>query len=249
MNQGIIEIKKFKIRCSGISQIMTNPRSKKDQEAGILAKTAQTFCKTWLKEQLYMRRNEFSSKYTDKGNIMEDNSIDFIGAQLDLGLLLKNEEELSNDFMTGTPDVRIPALIIDAKNSWDCFTFPLFEEDVPNDAYYWQAQGYLELENKDDYKLVYVLSDTPIHLIEKEAYWYCKNNGYDELDNDIYHEFEDRMTYPRIDDSLKIKVFDIKRSPEDVMKIQERVIQCRVYINSLIAMLPKNINVIINNDL
>jgi len=28
---------------------------------------------------------------------------------------------------------------------------------------------------KENYKLIYVLSDTPQNLIEREAYWYCKN--------------------------------------------------------------------------
>lgn len=227
-------MKEFKIRGSACGQIMTNPRAKKDIEAGLLSKTAKTYCETWLKEQLYNRKKEFSSKYTDKGNITEDESIDFVADQLGYGMLMKNEKHLDNHIMTGTPDVILKDLIIDVKNSWDNFTFPLFETEIPNKDYYWQAQCYMYLTGKSDYKLIYVLSDTPIHLIEKEAYYWCQNNGYEELDIDIHKEFINKMTYNDIDDNLKIKIFDIKRNDVDIEKIKERVWQCRSYISKLI---------------
>lgn len=226
-------MKEFKIRASACGQIMTNPRAKKDIEAGVLSQTAKTYCETWLKEQLYNRKKDFSSKYTDKGNICEDNSLDFIAQQLEYGMLIKNEKHLDNHIMTGTPDVILKDLIIDVKNSWDNFTFPLFEIDVPDKNYYWQAQCYMYLTGKAQYKLIYVLSDTPTNLIEKEAYYWCKDNGYDELDIDVYKQFIRKMTYNDIDDKLKIKVFNIERNNEDISKIEKRVIECRNYIESL----------------
>ena len=226
-------MKEFKIRASAIGQIMAEPKLKADKEAGLLGETAKTYCETWVKEQLYNRRKEFTSKQTEKGNIMEDNSIDFIANQLGLGMLLKNEQYYSNEFMTGTPDVVLPKLIIDVKNSWDCFTFPLFETDIPNKVYYWQAQGYLNLTGRDDYKLIYVLSDTPDHLITREAYFYAKNNGYDEVTTEMFNEFSDKMTYSDIPDHLKIKVFNISRNDSDIERIKQQVIKCRNYIETL----------------
>lgn len=218
-------MKDFKIRASQCGQIM-----------GIkgLGKTGQTYCETWLKEQLYNRKKTFSSKYTDKGNIMEDASLDFIAEQLGYGMLIKNKKQKENDYITGTPDVVLNDLIIDVKNSWDPFSFPLFDIDVPNNAYYWQAQCYMELFNIDNYKLIYVISDTPINLIEKEAYYWCKDNGYDELDLDIYKQFIRKMTYQDVDSKLKLKLFDIKRNPKDIEKVIERVWECRNYISKLL---------------
>lgn len=218
-------MKDFKIRASQCGQIM-----------GIkgLGKTGQTYCETWLKEQLYNRKKTFSSKYTDKGNIMEDASLDFIAEQLGYGMLIKNEKQKENDYITGTPDVVLNDLIIDVKNSWDPFSFPLFDIDVPNNAYYWQAQCYMELFNIDNYKLIYVISDTPVNLIEKEAYYWCKDNGYDELDLDIYKQFIRKMTYQDVDSKLKLKSFDIKRNPKDIEKVIERVWECRNYISKLL---------------
>ncbi len=223
----------FKIRASACGQIMTNPRAKKDIEAGILSQTAKTYCETWLKEQIYNRKKEFTSKYTEKGNISEDNSLDFIAEYLGYGMLMKNEEHLNNHIMTGTPDVILKDLVIDVKNSWDNFTFPLFETDIPDKSYYWQAQCYMYLTGKSNYKLIYVLSDTPVHLIEKEAYYWCKNNGFEELDIDIHKQFIRKMTYTDIEDKYKIKVFDIERNNEDIQKIEKRVLECRKYIKEL----------------
>ena len=226
-------MKEFKIRCSAISQIMGQPRSKAEKEAGELSQTAKTYCQTWLKEQIYSRRREFATKYTDKGLIVEDNSIDFAADYLGLGMLLKNDDNFSNDFMTGTPDVILNDAVFDVKNSWDCFTFPLFDDELPNKDYYWQMQGYMELCDKPAAKLIYTLMDTPIHLIEKEAYWYAKNNGYDEVDTDMYNSFVDKMTYTNIPDKYRIKIFDIQKNDQDIELIKEQVIKCRMYIKTL----------------
>nr|AKH47489.1 hypothetical protein P12024L_20 [uncultured marine virus] len=230
-------MKEFKIRASACSQIMSQPRAKKDKEAGLLSQTTKTYCETWIKEILYSRRKEFSNKYTDKGIITEDNSIDYIAEHLNYGMLLKNEKYYQNELMQGTPDIVLKDLIIDVKNSWDNFTFPLFETKI-NPVYYWQAQVYMALTGREKYKLIYVLSDTPEHLIIREARSYCFNNGYDELDSEIYEQFHEKMTYSDIPAYFKIKVFEIERNNDDIKLIELQVIKCRNYINELTAKLP-----------
>jgi hypothetical protein len=201
--------------------------------SGKLVDGNKTYCETWLKEQLYERKKEFTSKTTEKGNIVEDNSIDFIGEMLELGIVFKNEKHFEDEYMTGTPDIILPDLIIDAKNSWDCFTFPLFEKELPTKDYYWQAQGYMNLTGIDKYKVIYVISDTPENLIEKEVYFWCRNNGYNELDLDVLEQFKKKMTYSEIPNNLKIKVFDIEKNIEDIQKIKDKVLLCREYIDEL----------------
>lgn len=225
-------MKQFKIRASAASKIVTSPNATE------ISVGAKTFCETWAKEQLYNRRKVFSSKYTDKGNVMEDNSIDTVAEHFNYGLLIKNEHELFNDFMTGTPDLILPELIIDVKNSWDPFTFPLFDKKVKSD-YYWQGQVYMRLCNTKRFKLVYVLSDTPVHLIRKEAYWYAKDNGYEDLTEDLYREFEKRMTYSDVSMDLKIKSYDIELNMSDIELIEKQVIKCRNYIQTLCVKTPK----------
>jgi len=218
-------MKKFKIRSSASGTIM--------QVKG-LGKTGLSYCGTWVKEQLYKRIKEFTSKYTEKGLIMEDNSLDDIADYLGFGMLIKNEQYFENDFMTGTPDIVLKDLIIEVKNSWDPFTFPLFEKEIPNTDYYWQCQCYMNLTGKDHCKLIYVLSDTPEHLIVREVKNYIYRNGIDEIDVELYESFKAKMTYSDVPDSLKIKVYDIERNQEDIEKINQRVLECREYIKTLI---------------
>tara|TARA_R100001440_G_scaffold482_2_gene1369 strand:- start:522 stop:1166 length:645 start_codon:yes stop_codon:yes gene_type:complete len=212
-------MKTFKIRCSAIGLIMTNAKSKSD----LISKTTASYCKEWMKEQIYSRKKEISSKYFDKGNIMEQNSLDYIASELGYDSLPKNEKSFENDYLTGTPDAIFSDHIIDVKNSWDCFTFPLFFDNVPNKNYYWQAQGYMALTGLDYYRLIYTLMDTPEELIKKE--YFGSNLDYD--------TFAKHYKYSDIDSKYRIKVFELERNDLDIDRIYTRVEECREYINNI----------------
>jgi hypothetical protein len=199
-----------------------------------ISQGTKTYCKKWLKEQTFKRRKEFTSKYTEKGNITEDNSIDFIADQLGFGMLIKNETFFSNEYFDGTPDVVISILVIDAKNSWDQDTFPLYETEIPEDDYYGQLQGYMNLTGKRKSLLVYILSDTPINIIEREAYFWCRDNGYEELDIEVHKEFIRKMTYNDIPNEDKIKVFEVEYDEAYIKEKELGVKLCREYIKELI---------------
>ena len=231
-----MKIPEFKIRASACGKIM----GKKG-----LGATGETYCKNWLKGQLFNRQVEIKSKYLEKGNIMEDDSLDEVAKRLGLGILLKNEKHFSNEWMRGTPDAIVGDRVIDVKNSWDWTTLPLLETDVLNSTYkalienYWQLQTYMSITKKKRSKLVYTLLDTPEHLIRNEAYWYSKKNGYGELTEERYQEFVAKMTYPDVPEEYKYKSFDIERNDSDIELIKERVIECRKYIENLLINNPK----------
>jgi len=213
-----MNLPEFRIRCSAIGQIMTNSRTK-----GQLSKTAQSYVDTWIKEQIYKRRKVITSKYMDKGNIVEDESISFAGRVLNIDIK-KNEKRYADHYLIGTPDVITDDYVIDVKNSWDCFTFPLFFENVPNKDYFFQAQGYMALTGHHHYKLIYTLLDTPDSLIEREF------NYADTLDFDA---FAKDYRYSNIDDTYRIKIFEIERDDEVIDAIELRVMECRNYIELL----------------
>lgn len=217
-------MEKFKINGSSTGKIM-----------GVkgLGKTGQTFLKEKIIQHIFNRKKEFSNKYTQKGNIVENGSIEFADKYLKLGGIEKNEEEFFNESMIGTPDVITEELIIDIKSSWDCFTFPFFNTEIPSKDYYWQAQTYMELLGHDNYKLIYVLMDTPTHLIERESYYWCKENGVEDLEGQVFKQFQDKFTYSDIKPKNRLKVFNIKRNKEDIKKIYSRVEECREYISKL----------------
>lgn len=216
-------MKDFKIRGSSGSKI-TGKRG--------LGKTGESYLKQWLKEQEFNRKYEFTSKYTQKGLINEDESIDFIADHLNYGMLMKNEDFFQNDFMQGTPDIILKDHIIDVKNSWDVFTFPYYDNEV-NQDYYWQGQVYMALTGKTKYKVIYTLTNTPVNLITKEAYFWCKNNGFDELDEDVYNSFLKKMTYDDLPDEKRIKIFEFDRNDKDIILIEERVKECREYLETI----------------
>ena len=202
-----MKIPTFKIRASACGKIT----GKKG-----LGATGETYCKNWLKGKLFNRKVEIKSKYLEKGNIMEDNSLDEVAKRLGLGILLKNEKHYSNKWMRGTPDAIVDDCVIDVKNSWSWETFPLLETQIPFDikaslSYYWQLQCYMSLTKNNSSKLVYTLLDTPEHLIQNEAYWYSKKNGYGELTDEMYQNFVKKMTYGDVPEHFKYKSFKVFR--------------------------------------
>lgn len=257
-------MKEFKIRCSAIGKIMAGnigltakqseglaelsakeklTEKQAEEKADLFQKsqnieitqTAKSYCEDWLKEQLYDKRREFQSRYTQKGLIMEDEGIDMLGRAIGREGITKNEQHYSNDFMEGTPDVNLFDTIIDNKCSWDCFTFPLFDNNIPNSDYWWQGQGYMHLTGAERYILGYTLVDTPLHIITKQAYYYASDNGLDV--DDVLPEFIDKMTYGNIPEHLRVKLYEFDYDKEAIKRIEERVILCRKYIESLKSMI------------
>jgi len=223
-----IEIPIFKIRCSKIGDIMINERGKTT-----MGKVAKSYCELWLKEQVYGKRKEINSKYLDKGNFVENDSIQFISKMLNLGMIFKNEEHFENEYMQGTPDVIIKDEIIDAKNSWDCFTFPLFNDVIDSD-YYAQLQGYMEITGKQKARLVYVLSDTPEELIQDEIRRFSWKMGFIETPEEVEETIHKNMTYDNIPDDLKIKSYEIIKDEAYIEAVTQRVLECRNYISELL---------------
>lgn len=213
-------MREFKIRCSQISEIMGQKG---------LGKTGETFLKSWLKSQIYEKKKEINSKYLTKGILEEENNIEFM-SHIFRTTLSKNEQFFENDFLIGTPDIITPKYIIDIKSSFDCFTFPLFEKEL-NPDYYLQMQGYMELTGKRNAQVIYVLGNTPVNIIEKEARILANSMGYtyeDALDMTI-----NRFDYSLVPDHLRYVIFDVEYNQEVIEKIKSRVEESRNYINSL----------------
>jgi hypothetical protein len=188
---------KFRCRASAIGKIM-----------GVrgLGKTGESFVQEWLKEKIYGVRKEFTSKYTDKGNTNEGIAIDMTATALNEPMLLKNDEWFENDYIHGTPDLVLPEMIIDVKCSWDAFSFPLFESELPNKDYYWQLQGYMWLTGKTQGKVVYCLTETDYEHPE----------------------------YADVPNEKKVKAFDVAYDEAAIEKIKERVNECNEYLKQLI---------------
>jgi len=220
----------LKIRCSAIGKIMTNARSKSE----VLSKTCKTYLQELAIEEMYGIKKEFSSRYTDKGNKVEEQSIELAQEVLDLGFIHKNEEHFSNDYLTGTPDVNTKDILLDVKSSYDGNTFPFFAEEIPTKDYYYQLQGYMALTGKRKGLLVYCLVNTPIEVVEDEVrrqHW--KNYLIDESE-ELRQEVESKHNFDHIPTEKRIKTFEVNYDEEVIQAIYKRIEECREYYNTLI---------------
>ena len=226
-------MKAFKIRCSAIGKLMATPRSKSE----FLSQTAKTYIHELVLEDKYGIKKEFSSRYTDKGNAVEDESISLVNDVLELNFIYKNEEHFTNDWITGTPDVNTEDVLLDVKSSWDATTFPFFETEIPTKEYFFQLQGYLWLTNKTEALLCYCLVDTPIEMVEDEirrAHW--KLHKLDE-DLDLREEVESKHQFSHIPKNRRVKVFYVQKDEQVIEQIKEKIELAREYYNALIQML------------
>lgn len=196
----------FKIRASASGKLMTNPRSKTE----LLSETTKTYVYEWIKEKIYGVRKNIQSKYLNKGLKLEDTAIDKSIQWLDLPFALKNEQFFENDYFCGTPDLIVDGIVYDTKCSWDCFTFPLFEKDIPTKDYYYQLQVYMELTGCKKAVLVYVLLNTP-----------------DEL------TYEEKHNYDNLDKKYRIKTYKIDYDESVIEDLKNRVEQIREFIKTL----------------
>ena len=197
----------FKMRASASGKLAVSPRSKSEA----LSKTTKSYIQEWLAGEIYGVRKQIKSKYLDKGNRVEDAAIDYAADALGWLFAIKNEQYFEDEYFCGTPDVILEDTIIDIKSSWDCFTFPLFEEDIPNKDYFYQLQVYMHLTGKRKAQLCYVLMNTPEDLTYEEVF-----------------------DYSNLSSKYRIKTFDIDYDPETIEKLQDKVLLSRQYIKELI---------------
>ena len=220
----------MKIRASQIGKIMTSSKTKGE----VLSKTCKTYIQELVIEEKYGIRKEFWSRYTDKGNEVEDEGIELVNDVLNLGFIFKNDENLNNDYLTGTPDVNTNEILLDIKCSWDATTFPWFETELPNKDYYYQLQGYMWLTGKDESLLCYCLINTPFQIVEDEVrreHW--KQNLIDES-LDVRDFVQSKHNFDHIPKEKRVKVFKIAKDESVIEQIKERIELARVYYNNLI---------------
>jgi hypothetical protein len=223
----------MKIRCSAIGKIMTSPKLKGE----LLSQTTKTYLQELAVAEKYGIYKEFSSRYTDKGNQVEELSIALCNDVLDLGFIYKNEDHFTNDWIKGTPDVNTDEILLDVKSSWDATTFPFFDTELKNKDYFYQLQGYMWLTGKEECLLCYCLIDTPLQIVEDEIrreHW--KANLIEES-LDLRDFVQSKHTFGHIPKKKRVKTFKIAKDDEVIEAIKTRIEQCREYYNQLIEML------------
>ena len=220
----------MKIRCSSIGKIMTNPKTKGET----LSQTTKTYLQELAVQEVYGIRKEFSSRYTDKGNEVEELSIALCNDVLNLGFIYKNEEHYSNEWVSGTPDVNTNEILLDVKSSWDATTFPFFDTELKNKDYFYQLQGYMWLTEKQESLLCYCLIDTPLQIVEDEIRREHWKASLIEESLDLRAFVQAKHTFGHIPKEKRVKTFIIQKDDVVIEAIKTRIEECREYYNELI---------------
>jgi hypothetical protein len=176
-----MEANNILFRCSSLGHLMATPKKKTE----VLSEGAKTHLVDVYVSNKYNRFTEINSKYLDKGNEAEEDSITIV-SRITKQFLKKNEENLANEFIKGTPDLFTGTSIHDAetirdtKSAWDVYTFNRAIFSELKDLYYWQGTGYMWLTCAKKCYIDYCLNNTPWALIEGEL----RKESYKHVEND-----------------------------------------------------------------
>ena len=153
------------VRCSQLHKMMTNPRGKTDE----ISATTKTWLKELVKEKFYGYKKQLDTPAIKKGIDCEYGSILLLN-DVTFNSYKKNEQRITNDWLTGEADIVGISEIIDVKSSWSLETFPAFQEDadaaVKKAGYDWQLRGYMMLYNKPQASIRYCMISTPDYLLK-----------------------------------------------------------------------------------
>lgn len=212
----------YKFHCSQLGKLMTNPRKKTET----LSETTKTFLKEiWIKEK-YGREKFVSTPAMSKGTMVESDSLDLV-QKVTGKTYFKNNKQISNTFVIGTPDVTMP--LIDIKSSWDLWTFADVTEDKGYKDYYWQLLGYAWILRRTVAKLYYCLVNTPEDLIQHELF----KIAYSIPESEAEEKYRKNYEFGDIPVNDRIKMYRFAIKGEDIKKLKVRIHESRKYLNKL----------------
>jgi hypothetical protein len=209
---------------------MTAPRSKSE----VLSQTAKTYVEELAKEHLFGIKKVFKSRYTDKGNEVEEKAIELTEEVLGFEFLTKNDEYFENDYIKGTPDIITSSLVIDVKSSWSGDTFPFFESELPNKDYYYQVMGYMWLTGKKNALISYCLINTPEEIVNDEIRRTAWGKYEIEPSEETIRDVMSIHNFDHISKDRRVKAFHVEYNEGVVNEMKTRIEHCRTYFNELI---------------
>jgi hypothetical protein len=227
------------IRASAVGNLFVEPVTKVAKDAGELSKTAQTYLINEYIRSKYGRERDIVTPAMLKGIEAEEEAIKMLSQHQKMRLV-KNEERLSNAWITGHPDVyegetiQNCKFLWDVKTSWSIWSFLAQIPDKLDNIYYYQLQAYMWLCNCSHAAIAYVLADAPKGIIEteKKKLLYSMNVATEE--NPDYLEaaagLEINMIYPDIDLSERILIFPVERDEEVIEKMKQKVTKAREFL-------------------
>jgi hypothetical protein len=230
------------IRCSSLGKLMTEPKSAADKKAGNLGATAKKHLIEVYVNKVYGRQKDISTKYMEKGLAVEEDSITLY-SRITKKYFKKNELNLKNAYISGTPDIYLgksikeASEVVDTKSSWDVFTFFGTLAEKINSDYEWQIRGYMGLTGAKVGKIAYCLIDTPSQLISDEQRKLMWKMGVATEEDPLYIEaceaLQKEMTFGDIPWKERLIEFTVEHSDEWLVEAYGKVEKARIFLNEL----------------
>jgi hypothetical protein len=200
-------------RASSLGKLMTTSRSKTD----VLSVTAKSYIKQVAKKNYFGYQNQIASRYIDKGQQQEQDSIDLINT-VRMESYTKHIGRVTKDYLSGECDILTADTIIDTKTSWSLDTWPELPEEGINSDYEWQMRAYMMLYDKPQAEVIYCLVTT---------------------DPDLLSSFDDRELH-QVDHIPADKRITVLKYDRDILleaEIMERLQLCSEYYDNYMQQL------------
>jgi hypothetical protein len=231
----------IKFRASSWGNLLTEPTTKADKEAGKLGVTCQKELVKIYNQVVYGRKKDIVTKQMDKGTLCENDSIDLF-SRVEGRMFFKNDEQIENDFFCGHPDIYTGDNIYtseevdDIKSSWelDSFTPKLIEE--PDKGYVAQLNVYYDLTGAQGGAIVYCLVDCPECILndERRRLLYAMDVATEESPEykKAVAELERMLTFQDIDYRERVIKKPVPRDEELIERMKSKVPIFRNWLKS-----------------
>jgi hypothetical protein len=239
------DIDNIRFRASWCSNLLVEPKSKKDGE---ISETLKSELVILFRSIKYGRQKLIDSKYFQKGNSREVDSIRFFSETKKTNLFRYQGERRESEHFSGMIDAIDVGRIYDFKNSWNLFTLPSSATYKDDKDYFAQAQVYMYLWGVKNYTLTYCLMNATQQLIEKELHFIQYKDIDDEEkirlsketellmivdpksfaeENPDYFFLNEMEDFVQIEDDYRIKEFHIEYDPAFMEKLTEKAIKAK----------------------
>lgn len=236
----------IRFRASSWGNLMSEPQSKSDKEAGKLGLTAQKELLKIYRRVVYdWDEDDITTPAMEKGTIVQPESIAMYSA-VEGKLFTENHDNLQSECFTGTPDLYLGTDIYhaeqvdDMKNSFLLSNFidKTVEKVTPEQKC--QLNVYFSLTGSSKGNIVHALVSLPPEMFQKECqklFFRMSNNG--EIATEYAPEYifeverlKKKFIYDHIPPEERIFKQPVERDDELIQKMKDKVPVLRKWLEN-----------------
>ncbi len=227
----------IKFRASSWGNLLSEPVSKADKDAGRLSLTCQKeLLKIYRKEKYDWDEDSITTPAMEKGTAVQTESI-VMYSKLEGKMFVENSTKLENEWFKGTPDLYLGESIYNAdqvddmKNSFLLSNFTDKTVETVTPAQKAQLNVYYCLSGATSGNIVHALMSLPQEQFEKECdklLWRMTNNG--EIATEYAPEYieaveklKKKYIYDHIPEEERIFKLFVPRDEELIQKMKDKV--------------------------